>query len=363
MLTDLETDRALVARIQARILDLEYSLAELRAEQAVAQQRLDSYKYPVLTLPNEITSEIFIHFLPPYPICPLVVGMFSPTHLTHICRRWREIALATPALWRAIGPSNPDLDPEDIDMSKISDAWVRRSGSCPLSIEINEDDSSDHPPSILSTLIPHRARWEYLTLLLNSHSQDALHLVEGPMPILRHLRLSLHPHNPFEFRDLPQLRSVEVFAASQLTLPWAQLTSLTLTWVESRKCVAILQQTARLVHCVLQLSDIAGFRSAGINIALPCLKSLNLRSHFYDDEGTRGFLTTLVVPALHRLEVRAGVWGQNPIDSLASFITTSGCKLLQEIRITRSTTRRPILEDEFKFRAAFPSIPTISFEY
>ncbi|KAJ7641164.1 hypothetical protein FB45DRAFT_712335, partial [Roridomyces roridus] len=57
---------------------------------------------PVLTLPNEITSEIFVHFLPPYPVCPPMTGLDSPTSLTHICRQWREIALATPKLWRAI---------------------------------------------------------------------------------------------------------------------------------------------------------------------------------------------------------------------------------------------------------------------
>ncbi|KAF8178183.1 hypothetical protein K438DRAFT_1844704 [Mycena galopus ATCC 62051] len=367
MLTDLEADRALIARIQhlerhsgvidspyeARILDLEHSLAELRAEQVAAQERLDSYKYPVLSLPNEITSEIFIHFLPPYPRCPPVVGRFSPTHLTHICRRWRELALSTPALWRAIGPSDPDLDPQVIDVSKISDAWVSRSGSCPLSIEIIENSPSNHPPSIISTLIPHRARWEYLSLFLEEHSQDVLRQIKGPMPLLRHLRLSVYDHDryPFEFRDLPQLRSVEVVgnSASTLTLPWAQLTSLTLRRVELG--------TERLVHCVLHAED---FRYTGIDIALPCLKSLDLRSHSYDDKGTRGFLATLVVPALHRLEVRAGILGRNPIDSLASFITTSGCKLLQEIRITWSPKRRTAVEDHF--RAAFPSIPTISFE-
>ncbi|KAF8178185.1 hypothetical protein K438DRAFT_1281351 [Mycena galopus ATCC 62051] len=361
MLTDLEADRALVARIQARILDLEHSLAELRAEQVAAQERLDSYKYPVLILPNEITSEIFIHFLPPYPICPPVLGMFSPTHLTHICHRWRKVALATPALWRAIGPSNPDLDlePGEIDMSKISDAWVNRSGSCPLSIEINEDETYDHPPSILSTLIPHRARWEYLTLLLNDHSQDALHLVEGPMPLLRHLRLSLCDHDPFEFRDLPQLRSVEVVgnSVSRLTLPWAQLTSLTLRGgrVRGVHCDFITDGKTCTLRPVYGRLSIYWDRHRS-----SMLEVFDVRSHFYDDEGTRGFLAILVVPALYRLEVQEKILGRNPIDSLASFITTSGCKLLQEIRITGSTKRRTAVE--YDFRAAFPSIPTISFE-
>ncbi|KAF7366413.1 F-box domain-containing protein [Mycena sanguinolenta] len=102
MLGHLEADRARVAELEARILDLECSIAELRAEKAIAQERLNSYKYQVLTLPDEIISEIFVHFLPSYPICPPLVGPLSPISLTHICRKWRARALATPVLWRAI---------------------------------------------------------------------------------------------------------------------------------------------------------------------------------------------------------------------------------------------------------------------
>ncbi|KAJ7917678.1 hypothetical protein B0H13DRAFT_2657737, partial [Mycena leptocephala] len=68
MLTNLDADRSRVADISAQILDLERSISALRIEKTQAQERLDSYKYPVLTLPNEIVSEIFIHFLPPYPL-------------------------------------------------------------------------------------------------------------------------------------------------------------------------------------------------------------------------------------------------------------------------------------------------------
>ncbi|KAF8178171.1 hypothetical protein K438DRAFT_1844695 [Mycena galopus ATCC 62051] len=359
MLADLEADRALVAEMQARIFDLERSLAELRAEQAMVQERLDSYRYPVLMLPNEIISEIFLHFLPPYPICPPLVGMFSPTHLTHVCRGWRAVALSTPELWRTIGPSDPSLPLKNT--SEISDAWARRSGACPLSIEIDEHETSDHPPSILSTLIPHRARWEYLTLLLNKHSQDALHRIEGSMPMLRHLRLSLYGHDPFDFRDLPQLRSVEVVGdtASKLILPWVQLTSLTLRWVEPSVSLAILQQTSGLVHCALQLPGMYPLDSAWIKTTLPCLKSLALTSATGHLPGAVKFFAAIVAPALHRLEVQGGLFAPNPVDSLASFIAASDCKLLQEIHITG--TSRIVSDDDY--RAAFPSIPTISFKY
>ncbi|KAJ7187800.1 hypothetical protein C8R46DRAFT_1424 [Mycena filopes] len=85
----LEADRRRIIEIDAQILELEATLSDLRGRKAIAQERLDSYKYPVLTLPPEIVSEIFTHFLPTYPDCPDPTGAFSPTELTQICRTWR----------------------------------------------------------------------------------------------------------------------------------------------------------------------------------------------------------------------------------------------------------------------------------
>ncbi|KAJ6601608.1 hypothetical protein B0H10DRAFT_1762067, partial [Mycena sp. CBHHK59/15] len=54
--------------------------------------------YPILTLPNEITSQIFVHCLPTH-------GRVRPSRqavpllLVHICRQWRDIALSTWELW------------------------------------------------------------------------------------------------------------------------------------------------------------------------------------------------------------------------------------------------------------------------
>ncbi|KAF8170631.1 hypothetical protein K438DRAFT_1982512 [Mycena galopus ATCC 62051] len=105
MLSALDADRANIPETAAQIapvLDLERSLSELRAEKTLSQEPLHSYKCPVLALPDEILSEIFIHFLPTYPLCPPLTGSDSPTFLTHIYRKWRAVSLATPMLWRAI---------------------------------------------------------------------------------------------------------------------------------------------------------------------------------------------------------------------------------------------------------------------
>ncbi|KAK6977951.1 hypothetical protein R3P38DRAFT_3470482 [Favolaschia claudopus] len=85
MLDFLQANRVFVAENEAQILELEAqitalqrSIVQLRGAQRAAKQRLSSYKYPVLTLPNEILGEIFIHFLPPYPDPPPLVGNLSP---------------------------------------------------------------------------------------------------------------------------------------------------------------------------------------------------------------------------------------------------------------------------------------------
>ncbi|KAK6977969.1 hypothetical protein R3P38DRAFT_3120300 [Favolaschia claudopus] len=97
MLDFLAADRAFLAEKDAEIQEaLERSLSLLRAARKIRQLHLSSYIYPVLTLPNEIIAEIFLHFVPPYPEVPPLLDDFSPMRLTHICRKWRDIACTTP---------------------------------------------------------------------------------------------------------------------------------------------------------------------------------------------------------------------------------------------------------------------------
>ncbi|KAJ7897407.1 hypothetical protein B0H13DRAFT_1623508 [Mycena leptocephala] len=254
MLPGLQTDRARVADLDAQIWHLEHSLSALREEKMLAQERLDSYKYPVLEIPNEIVSDVFMHFLPSYPSFPPLTGLLSPTLLTHICRRWREIALSTPALWTAISTSYY----EDIPMKRkahIFDIRLTRSLFCPLSLRIEAETGV---AKILAAVVPHRARWEHLEL--DNLSEFDLPIINGAMPLLRHLDLS--PSNPSAVATelvAPLLRTVvlNVEAASSVILPWAQLTSLTLVRVCLWDFVPILQQTSNLVRCELQSWTVA----------------------------------------------------------------------------------------------------------
>ncbi|KAJ7722796.1 hypothetical protein B0H16DRAFT_1737525 [Mycena metata] len=80
----LAADRAHIAVIDAKIMELKRSLSLLNKERGLLQDRLGTYTYPVLTLPDEIVSEIFIHFLPVYPETPSLIGRSSPNLLGQI---------------------------------------------------------------------------------------------------------------------------------------------------------------------------------------------------------------------------------------------------------------------------------------
>ncbi|KAJ7908881.1 hypothetical protein B0H13DRAFT_1715160 [Mycena leptocephala] len=203
MLANLEADRARVGDLESQILHLERSLSALREEKILVQERLASYKYPVLELPSEIVSEIFMHFLPDYPLFPPLTGLLSPTLLTHICRRWREIALGTPALWSTIKSYHDDRD-ISLDMHHIK-TWLNRSRCCPLSLQFGRGDPRLDITQVLKTVVPHRARWEHLDCYLPpSH----IPIIDGPMPLLRFLALFLlnSPVVAIELRALHSAR-------------------------------------------------------------------------------------------------------------------------------------------------------------
>ncbi|KAJ7145483.1 hypothetical protein C8R46DRAFT_1313219 [Mycena filopes] len=202
----LDHDRARITAFDAQILELERSLSKLRAVRKVVQARLDAFKYPVLTLPNEVVGEIFTQFVPTYPLCPPLVGPGSPILLTQICHLWREIAVRMAVLWKAIDVSSVSSVSRlaAADIAHICGVWLKRSLSAPLSMRIGYGER------FLNTIIAHRERWEYLEIDL---LQEDLHAIGGPMPFLRHLDLAFEePSNddvvPVALVDLPLLRSV-----------------------------------------------------------------------------------------------------------------------------------------------------------
>ncbi|KAK7019988.1 F-box domain-containing protein [Favolaschia claudopus] len=315
-----------------------------------------SSKYPVLTLPNEIVSEIFVRYLPPEPVGTPWVGDLSPTLLGQICRQWRAIAFATPQLWSTLVFVYRD--------AKRIPPDAQRSGGYPLTIFINDYYGQLNLSGIISAIVPHCARWEDVTFVVPAPFIDT---VGGAMPMLRSLGLTLPsppvitavpiPSTAFFSTNVPELRILHINYVPLLLfeLPWAQLSSLTMRTVEPEQCCAVLQQMPQLVHCSLTLWTMELEVYEGSEIKLPCLESLVLIC--YKVPPVLAFLTSFFVPALRKLEISELLLGDSPIASLESFIKKSSCKL-QELVITE---RQFLAGAPWEaYEAAFSSIPRLS---
>ncbi|KAK7014409.1 F-box domain-containing protein [Favolaschia claudopus] len=355
-----EKDRQ-IFELRAQIAALTEKLSALLVEKQFIQERLDLYRYPLLTLPSEITSEIFIQFLPPYPETPPLTGLLSPLSLTHICRQWRYIALATPALWRAIemifSRSSRQTRIGVEAANSIASLWFQRSGSLPLSIRL-----FDHKKItlIVSTLLQYRARWEHLEATLEA--SRLLGVAEGAIPLLRSLSLTFSLTKsaaPVVLEDVPLLRTVTLnhLAGPRISLPWSQLTTLTLRHIHPENCMLILRQASHLVHCTLLLwehgipweeqRDIA----IGTDVTVPRLETLCLTAQI-DSSLSAELFCSLVTPALVRLQIaedflRAS--GLNVIQTLEAFMSRSGCQL-REMEVTSASIPMKA------YRDAFPAI-------
>ncbi|KAJ7113032.1 hypothetical protein C8R44DRAFT_882066 [Mycena epipterygia] len=357
--------RARNADIEAEILHLQRRISVLRIERAHnIQDRLVSYTYTVLTLPNEIISEIFIRLLPVYPLCPPMLGLLSPDCLIQICRKWREIALATPALWRAISLHcyRDDKGNRTLQLHMLR-SRLRRSSYCSLSITVRATfmHSEEYARQILTAIVPHRARWEYLEV--SDISLSNLIAIDGPLHLLRDLDILVYSKvlaPAAAFRQVPRLRAFtdRRHHCHNLTylpdfLPWFQLTLVTLIIVAPGNCAPILTQTVNLVHCKLILWH---GNANQPDIELPCLKSLVLiKFDLMKAVSHTPYLSTFVVPALRRLQVPDKYLGADPIDMLQSFISKSGCQL-EEVCITGERSA-----PKASYRNAFPSIPKFTF--
>ncbi|KAJ7629756.1 hypothetical protein DFH06DRAFT_1480311 [Mycena polygramma] len=344
----LEADRARVAELQTQILHLECTLSQLRNAQLQVQQRLDSYKYPVVTLPSEIVSEILVRVLPAYPNFPQLAGPLSPTPLTQICRRWRDIAIGTPALWSAISSRHNNRDGRELRMFEL---WLQRSRHFPLSIALGTIDFRASN-ELIEAVIPHRARWRYLKIKLEEKN---LPMLDGAMPSLQHLNLKTVSSpllGPIPVHGVPRLRTATLnqAAAVHIILPWTQLTSLTLLAVRPSDFVPILLQTVNLVHCELDMdfgdSNDLEFRR---DITLNCLESLVIK----DFRGTsRTFILIFVVPSLRSLNVSESILRDAETRSAFGLKSGSG---LEELHIADAEWL-----PEASYRQVFPSLRKFS---
>ncbi|KAK6996091.1 hypothetical protein R3P38DRAFT_3072765 [Favolaschia claudopus] len=96
-----------------------------------------------------------------------LAGLYSPIVLTHACHLLREIARATPELWRAINLVSLLQQRAGKDAALAGPMWLRYSGCLPISLKYDchyeaMQDSLDG--GLLATLAQYLSRLEHLVL-------------------------------------------------------------------------------------------------------------------------------------------------------------------------------------------------------
>ncbi|KAJ7165847.1 hypothetical protein C8R46DRAFT_1192382 [Mycena filopes] len=255
--------------LRDRLVQIEAQLVLLEAERQNIRRKLGSLRYPVLTLPFDIVSEIFVHSAPAFQDAEAITVSWSderPTavNLTQICRTWRHVALNTPKLWASFRIITDDWIQNHNRCSHRLAEWLARVKLSPLSFILQPDTgywTSRYQPSsaVFSPLLALSMQWREADLHIHAEDfvTDQFQLgLRGRVPSLETLSLQLRgdcePKTMMTaFEHAPNLRAVTLrdLAPSAILLPWSQLTHFTGHHLPAADCLHVLQQAVSLVQC------------------------------------------------------------------------------------------------------------------
>ncbi|KAJ7676781.1 hypothetical protein DFH06DRAFT_613845 [Mycena polygramma] len=260
--------------LRDRLVEIDAQLALLQAERKTIQKQLGALIYPVLSLPFDVISDIFVACLPPVhdfqPIFRFRQKFPAALLLSQICKDWRDIAFKTPRLWAQFSISSTEW-PQDHDLgNRQLSQWVERAGLAPLSFILHRCESEWTPsPSPLAMPLPLlrlSAQWGYVdfclryTDLATEELQSALSL-----PSLHTLCIRMEMGVRAEaaiasFQHAPNLRAVvlEQLSPALISLPWAQLRRFTGRWLNPTECMHVLRAAPFLVECTFVTSGRQG---------------------------------------------------------------------------------------------------------
>ncbi|KAJ7853860.1 hypothetical protein B0H13DRAFT_2081923 [Mycena leptocephala] len=285
--------------------------------------QMDSSVYPVLTLPPEITSEIFVHCMP--GLQHVVNTNAAPLLLMRVCRTWRKIATSTPALWTTFYVD--ERTPVSFTrLAEIAGSWFKRAGKCPLSVKILGYLTTEGNVAMLETLRRHSR--DIYSLELHTDMEDLERMsMDVPLDLVLLRKLSilftgdtLDAHDCIEiFGNSPRLHEVLFVAAppSFFALPWQQLTKFTGELYTVSHCMEALRLMPNITECAFSACRPEHFDTDGLAVfAHPNIEHLTLFEstsyhNLYPDIGwpatSANILGILSLPALQTLKILAAL--------------------------------------------------------
>ena len=274
---------------------------------------------PIFTLPPELLTRIF-HFyaleVPPWSDGVQKLGWIA---VTHVCRRWRQVALGDSSLWARITGISPN--------AKWISEMLFRSRNAPLVV----DFAVTPVPEILSKFARHIFSIRELRLrgLSVHHYQGLQKICALEAPALEHLELGVSGPYPVTFHQLgfgwttlfrglaPKLRTLSLSNISipRSLIPCGQLTQLKITLFRgiSVHSTALLSDSSQLLDLLINTPNlevlVLEFRSSTILFQAPHGQAVHLPhlSHLYLGGSTScvaNLLKVLQLPSSTTLHLR-----------------------------------------------------------
>ncbi|KAF8200047.1 hypothetical protein K438DRAFT_1823110 [Mycena galopus ATCC 62051] len=234
-------------RLDAEIAVLRKALDKLADERDTLNTYVEAHAAlmsPVRRLPIDIIEAIFVSCLPTHRNCVMSAQEAPPTR----------------------SPNSPPelLEAKAAQRLKVASAWLRRSGSCPLSLSLESEHSTTPPSSpsppnqslFLDLLVQFAFRWQHIDLVIPPVALATLsRLTADDVPLLTALRISQRPPpppnsiSPTQLGVLrgPNLTSLSIPGTinnvSQSPVRWDRLTDLSL--FSPQTCEIILEVLSR----------------------------------------------------------------------------------------------------------------------
>ncbi|KAJ7035656.1 hypothetical protein C8F04DRAFT_1394743 [Mycena alexandri] len=270
-----------------------------------------------LTLPPELTSEIFLHCLPDTEFIRPDDALNAPLLLCHICRQWRRVALATPGLWASLFI---DLDWFGL-LDGVDDVvcdWLSRAGRMPLSLQIIDSDpgESSHLPELhtaLKMIGNLSSQWQNISISVPPGYAQDLFPVAATFPRLVRLSLDLSSDDdpeplPPTLKDTFSLREIQFYKMPFiLATPLETLTVYRSEMMNVSQGLNVLRNCANLSCCTLSLVYLKLEDAITSLPPLVNLQTLTLSENLCDD--VESLLTTellrhLTLPALNHFTLK-----------------------------------------------------------
>jgi hypothetical protein len=353
------------ATIQHRIKQLEEEITKLKATQQTLGIAMNAIHDPFIhKFPPEISSRILHLSLSTLEYYSKATGYrFSPAvwaaslNLGSVCRKWRQLAQATPDLWTTLHiVINPSMTPSMAEsLPGLLREWLGRSGMLPLTIYFFHDrlyrsgqkglsiDSFDVATTLAIDILKlHSGRWR--NLHLTATSADLLKCFPSSAEPKQLVGLSLELALPVSESELPTLEfmmesrlnlthlKLTRFPLKSINVHWDNITHATFSMISIDEGLDFLRRAPSLEYYCTSMCE---QRDTSYQDPLfhPRLRSLDLST---PPSKHRYVLDVVQLPSLEE-------WTHNlccdrlPVAAMLSFLKRSGCRIkalkLENIRL------------------------------